>query len=350
MRLKVAAFTSGLNVPSSRFRVRQLIPVLSEHNVRVKEYASPDNKYGSAFPPGQYYKMAALTKGDPFELWLKHKKLKRWPAFLESKMADITWLERMLVAGKLTYELRLPRPLVFDLDDAIWLPGAEGHDIVHRVVEQATMIFAGNRFLADWCTQYNSNVKVVHTSVDTDRFVPATREDSEVVRIGWIGTSSNYKYLQLISDVVNKLVTTHKNVEVHICADKAPDFELKNMHFTTWSEQAEVEFIQSLDIGLMPLEDSEWARGKCSFKLLQYMACGVPAVASPVGMNAEVLHNWNDDFAATTPDDWKSKLSALIADSALRRRAGDSARAVIEHTYSSRVIGTAVAQHFYSLK
>lgn len=348
--IKVAAYTSGLQVPSARFRVRQLIGELAKNEVRVTEHPSPVEKYGQTYPPGIYYKIAARTGGDPMKLWLRHRTLKRWPAFAAARFADITWLERVLIPQHLTYETRLRKPLVFDLDDAIWMEGAEGHGFLDKILEHADMVFAGNAYLADWCSNYCKRVEVVHTAVDISRYSPGAARPGDKIAIGWIGTASNFPYLETVFGVLKKLLREFPQLEFHVCADKTPAFDGPRFYYTPWSETNEIPFLRALDIGLMPLPDDEWTRGKCSFKMLQYMACGIPAVVSPVGMNIQVLKDWNTDFAAAGEKDWEVILRLLIGNSDLRSSAGLQARKVIEEKYSSQIIARQVAGHFKSLR
>lgn len=349
MSIRVAAYTSGVNIPSSRFRVRQLIPALQRLDVKVKEYISPIEKYTQTYPPGFYYKVAARTGGDPMKLWLKARSLKRTPEFLRASFSDITWLERVLVPEHLTDELRLKKPLVLDLDDAIWLPGTEGYGFLDKIVSRSDMIFAGNDYIANWCNQFNNNIAIIPTSVDTDRFVPSQNPEQAKIRIGWIGTSSNFTSLQMVLPAIRELMTKYEDVEFHYCSDREGDFGLPRTCYKKWSAESEVSFLQGIHIGIMPLEDTEWNRGKCSFKLLQYMAVGIPAVASPVGMNHDVLNKWNSSLAADSSDQWIQVLEQLIISRSNRNTIGEAGRKIILEEYSVQVVAGKIAGHFKTL-
>lgn len=346
--IKVAAFTSGQNVPSARFRVRQLIEPLNDNGVAVKEYSSRIEKY-SVSPSRWVYTYSHYTKSDAQKNWAKLKLLSRWSQTLSPNFADIIWLERVLIPGKLTYELKFKKPVVFDLDDAIWLENTEGYGFLDKIITKANMIFCGNSYLADYCSSYNKHIEIIPTSVDIERFCSIEKLENKEIKIGWIGTPSNFTFLESIEEVLFDLKKTNKNLQIHICSSHKPIFKKLDFIFTPWSSATEVEFIQLLDIGLMPLPDNLWTQGKCSFKMLQYLSCGVPAVASPVGMNKEVLNDWGYNFSATTSKEWQEIIQQLISDTTLRKLSGNKGREMIELKYSSKVISKKVSTLFKTL-
>ncbi len=346
--IKVGAFTSGINVPSTRFRVRQLIEPLNTNGIAVKEYIPKIDKY-SVSPSRWIYTYSHYTKTNPQKNWSKLKLISRWPQIFNSNFVDIVWLERVLIQGKLTHELKFKKPVVFDLDDAIWLEHSEGYGFLDKIVANSDMIFCGNTYLADYCSNYNKNIEIVPTSVDTERFFPIEKDEKNDIKIGWIGTPSNFSYLTSIENVLDDLKKNNKNLQIHICSSHKPNFTKLDFVFVPWSDKSEVEFIQSLDIGVMPLPDDLWARGKCSFKMLQYLSCGVPAVASPVGMNQQVLDDWGFPFSPKTDNQWKDMLQNLISDASLRNESGTKGREMIELKYSSKVIAKKVSTLFKTL-
>ncbi|GAB4151042.1 MAG: glycosyltransferase [Bacteroidia bacterium] len=343
--MKVAALTSGKNVPSARFRVRQYLDYLKLEQIVVEELYSSIDKYSPPTPIMQQLAFGDWKRATRYMLWLKQQKKKT--LVKKANTYDVIWLERNLVETRLTYELQLKHPLVLDLDDAIWLNEARGFE--DKLASHADVVFAGNAFLADRMSKYNSNVTVIPTAVDTSAFIPAVKKEQQKVNIGWIGTSSNFQYLKALSAVLERISRENKDIEVHICSDKKPDFFRFPFHFEQWSSAVEIPFIQKLDIGLMPLEDNEWTRGKCSFKMLQYMSCGVPALVSPYGMNAEVLALWDQEMGAVDEHDWYAKLHELAANPDRRTIRGQSARAVVLQHYAVDVVGKKIAEQFKKL-
>lgn len=343
--MRVAALTSGKNVPSARFRVRQYIDALLREGVEVEELYSKIDKYS---PPTPFYQKLAFGDWKTASRYmLAAKKRLKKPLVKKADGFDLVWLERTLVESELTFELQIRKPMVFDLDDAIWL--GEGKGFADKIAAKADHIFAGNSFLAEWCSHYNKNISIIPTAVDTKKFFPLNKSGEKKLVIGWIGTSSNFRFLQTIFPVLHELLHEFPHLEFHVCADKAPDFQSPKFHFTPWSEQAEVSFLQSLDLGVMPLADDDWSRGKCSLKMLQYMSVGIPAVVSPYGMNAEILQQWNPDLGAKNNNEWKEKLHQLLQDEKWRNENGSSARKLMVEKYDVNSIASSIATQFKKL-
>lgn len=224
-----------------------------------------------------------------------------------------------------------------------------GGGFARKLAELSDKVICGNNYLAEWFGRWNSKVDVIPTAVDTERYLPVVankRSDLPLV-IGWIGTSGNYKYLYGIESALEKVMRAHPGTRLKVVGDQMPKFRHLSpgkIDFVPWSESVEVQAIQSMDIGIMPLEDTPWARGKCSFKMLQYMATGLPVVVSPVGMNAEILMLSVLGMSATTETQWIDGLIALLEDSALRARLGAEGRRVAESSFSIRVVAPQIAR------
>ncbi|MBU8912577.1 MAG: glycosyltransferase family 4 protein [Spirochaetales bacterium] len=203
------------------------------------------------------------------------------------------------------------------------------------------MVIAGNSFLAEWFSRFCKRVEILPTAVDTNRFHPATRESTQPAVIGWSGTSVNFRFLQELEPALRKVLQERPDARLAICADRPPNFlslPMDRVDFIPWSPAIEVSFIQSLAIGLMPLTDGEWARGKCSYKMLLYLACGVPAVVSPVGMNQEILAAGSVGLAASDEREWVSAMVDLLDDAADRRCRGENGRRLVVEKFSVDVV------------
>ncbi|MFN2515431.1 MAG: glycosyltransferase family 4 protein [Pyrinomonadaceae bacterium] len=315
--IKVTALTLGKNDPSSRFRVRQFIEPLNHLGIRVTEH----------YLPLAPYKLARIV---PTGI------IARLPGVVASRATDITWFRRELITGKATLERFVGGKRLFDVDDAIWLTGAPSFS--ERIVSHCDGVIAGNSFLAQHYEKIGARVWIVPTSIDTNVWLPQTiKRESKEWTIGWIGTWSNAKYLYSVEEPLADFLAEHSDVRLLIVCDRKPAFTripTNRWHFQRWSPDRETRLVQEMDVGLMPLDDTEWTRGKCGFKMLSYMAVGLPVVVSPVGANEEVLSHGEVGFAVRTASDWYEALQRLYQDREMATRMGKAGRTVVEDHYS----------------
>lgn len=242
----------------------------------------------------------------------------------------------------------LGRRFVVEFDDAIYLTPFHRRKLA-TILRWARHVIVGNRFLAEFARPYNPNLSIVPTVIDTDLYGPRTTyEDSPVPIIGWIGLPYNFPYLRGLGPALQRLRQRQPFI---LNVVSGQDFQLDGMEvrFRPWSYQTEPEEVRSFDIGIMPLEDTEWCRGKCGFKLLQYMGAGVPAVASPVGVNADILRDGENGYLAHTQEEWVEKLSRLCQDPGLRARIGRAARHTVKENYSLNIWAPKLAELFTSV-
>jgi glycosyltransferase involved in cell wall biosynthesis len=243
--------------------------------------------------------------------------------------------------------------VVFALDDAIYAaqPNVEelNHPMLYKlkygrgvetVMQRSMHVIAGNRILAEHARKLNAHVSILPTVVDCDRYRAKEQADVETVTVGWIGSRSTVAYLKEIEPALAKLAAENPGT-VRFRFIGAPEYapNLPNCEALPFRLAKELDDIASLDIGLMPLPDTEWTRGKCAFKAIQYMASGVAAIASPVGVTTDLIQNNFNGLLATTTDDWFQNLSRLVRDAALRKRLAIAARKTVEQSYSLQVWG-----------
>jgi glycosyltransferase involved in cell wall biosynthesis len=274
----------------------------------------------------------------------------RTPGVVASHFADIVWLERELLPGRFTLEGRTGRPRLFDVDDALWLQGSAGFS--ERIMRACNGVIAGNEFLAAHYRAAGARAWVVPTAVDTDVWTPGSAATEGSWTIGWIGTSSNLPYLASLEGPLAAFLGRRREARLLIVSDLPPTFTRlpgERWRFVPWSAKAEVALVQQMDVGLMPLPDTDWARGKCSAKMLLYMAAAVPVVVSPVGTNAEVLAHGEVGLAARDPKDWIQALETLFRDRERSLRMGRTGRDVVEAEYSVRQIAPRLAAIFREL-
>jgi glycosyltransferase involved in cell wall biosynthesis len=281
----------------------------------------------------------------------------RW--LLSSPDVDILWLHCELfpyLPGLLERLSGWPgKPVVFDFDDAIF--HNYDHHLkrqirrflgrkLHSTIGAAKMAFCGNNYLAEYARPLCSQIEIVPTIVDTEIFRPSPGKRLVDLsnRIGWIGTPSTWnEYLLGMLPMLNQIAASNGGQIAVMGADcKAKPHP--HLDLVKWSEEGEVPFLQTLDVGIMPLTDTPWARGKCGYKLIQYMACGLPVVASPVGVNKEIVEHGVNGFLAETDGEWRSAVETLLSDADLRRCMGAAGRKKVEESYSLQVWGPRVAQ------
>ena len=333
--ITLAALTAGLNRPSSRFRLRQYISRLAEHGVVVKELLPFTDK--TCYFPG------------PF------KAITRIPAIFRSRDADLVWLSREFAVGYETYERLLKRPRILDVDDAVWLHRPFGWLTMPRIARAMDAVIAGNTYLAEYFGKYCRKVHIVPTAIDLDRYKlrpePKNEQQDKFI-VGWTGSSSNFKYLDTIEPVLNRFLLEHKEAELLLTADRPWEYSLlpaEKVRFIRWSVEEEISVLHSMSVGIMPLADDKWARGKCSFKMLQYMGVGLPVIVSPVGMNREVLDKGDVGLPAGTEDEWYQALESLYKNKSQGIKLGIEGRKVVEQHYNADIIAREMADIFKSL-
>jgi glycosyltransferase involved in cell wall biosynthesis len=198
---------------------------------------------------------------------------------------------------------------------------------------------AGNNYLSDRALMNGANkVKILPTVINLKNYYQKKKQSKkDDLVIGWIGSPSTLKYLKSISKVLESLVEKYK-VKIYIVGASENIGFNKNIFYFEWEESKEVDIISKFDIGVMPLTDTPWARGKCAYKLIQYMGCGIPSVASPVGMNKDIIKNRENGFLATTENDWFNFLELLICNEKLRFSMGDNSFNFVKNSFTTDLV------------
>ena len=240
---------------------------------------------------------------------------------------------------------RFPGPVIYDYDDAMFLPQRMGRGWLSRLEDLETpsemmrisdVVLAGNEFLADYARRYAKRVVLLPTCIDTDRFLPAAQPEhsSAPLVIGWIGSHSTAKYLRSLAPVLES-VARRIPFHLYVVGSREP-LALRGVDVeqVPWSLAREVEDFVRCDIGIYPLWDDAWAQGKCGFKAIQFMACGIPVVAAAVGANRDIIQDRVNGYLASTEQEWVERLTSLLGDAELRQRFGSAGRETIERGYS----------------
>lgn len=320
--IKVATYTGSSNDPSSRFRIRQYIGELKTSGIHLHDFRSV---FGNYPPPKK-----ALR---PF--WAGLNIAEHFVKSLASHNFDISILQREMLSTFYTCERFVKTPLVLDVDDSIFLH--RKGKAARMIAQRADTIVCGNTFLADWFSQFNKRIEIIPTGIDLQKYFVASPKARDAKVIVWSGSSSGFKFLYDIEPALNTVINSENQIVLRIIADKRPDFKTLNqekIEFIPWSIETEVINLNTAAIGIMPLHDDDWSRGKCSYKMLTYMACGIPVVVTPVGMNSDVLKLGNPGIGASTAEEWISALLLLASNDRLREYMGNSGRKIVEDNFS----------------
>jgi glycosyltransferase involved in cell wall biosynthesis len=259
--------------------------------------------------------------------------------------ADLTLISRKILPYFFPLEQLTAEPRVLDVDDANWLERFGRR--VPAIAKVCTSIICGNQYLASWFAQWNSNVHIVPTAVDIEFLRPGSAREANGIGIGWTGSRENLRYLYQIEPALRVILDRFPAAYLLIVCDAAPRFDRvtsDRVRFVRWSSENERLALASMTVGLMPLEDSDWARGKCSFKMLCYMAVGIPVVVSPVGMNAEVLRLGDIGYGTVSSEDWVDALDHLLRDPELRCRMGSVGRRIAVQKFSVSAVAPQIAK------
>ncbi len=258
--------------------------------------------------------------------------------FREAALLGPPWFERKIG--------RAGKPMIFDFDDAVFVAyksPSNGYlsylkfpQKTGEICKLSAHIMAGNQYLADYSKQFNENVTIVPTTIDTEKYqVIEKPANPEIVTIGWSGSFSTVQHLDTIRDALQELAREEK---FRLRVIGTPDYELAGVEVEAlkWRSETEIEDLRAIDIGLMPLPDDQWSKGKCGLKALQYMALGIPTICSPVGVNSTIIQDGENGFIADGKDEWIEKLKKLLHSFGLRRKLGLAGRKTVEESYSTK--------------
>jgi glycosyltransferase involved in cell wall biosynthesis len=355
--MKVLAIVPALydTSPGQRFRIEQWEPILKQSGVEITyaPFETPKLREVLYRSGNALAKVAAVARNvgrrrreisslEEFDLVY---------VFREAALIGPTWFERRIAASGV--------PMVFDFDDAVFVaykspsngylsylkfPGKTA-----TICRLSAHVMAGNQYLADYALKQNANVTIVPTTIDTDKYLLVDRSiDPDVVTIGWSGSFSTVQHLDTIREALQELGKTEK---FRLRVIGTPNYELPGVEVEAlqWRSETEIEDLQKIDIGLMPLPDEDWSRGKCGLKALQYMALGIPTICSPVGVNSTIIQDGENGFLADDKDEWVAKLKQLIHSADLRKRLGENGRETVETGFSARSQAPRVLKIFESV-
>lgn len=333
----LALMKYGRRAASTRQRLLQYEPYLNAHGFSIEMSPLLDDAHVERLARGKRSTIAGNARA----------LLRRLGALVRARNYDVLWVHCETfpyLPGAIERLIRLAqKPILFDYDDAIFhMYDRHRRPIVRRLLggklapllRSASVCLCGNAYLRDYAARYCPDSIIVPTVVDTDRYVP--RPEAGAGRppvVGWIGSPSTWAYVAPLLPGILPLLKA-RGIRLRAVGAGAAAQGIEGVDAVEWSEAREIAEVQAMDIGIMPLPDEPWAHGKCGYKLIQYMACGLPVVASPVGVNSEIVTAGENGFLAEGPQDWILALERLIDDPALRRAMGERGRARIVERYS----------------
>lgn len=330
--------------PNQRFRIEQYITYLSENGFECELSPLLDADDDKVF----YASGAILQKISIILKSIRKRKqdlrnIKKYSlVFLvrQSLLTRGTWFEKAVKDKNI--------PIIYDFDDAIWLSDVSNANKafawlkdptkIETSIRLSSLIFAGNDYLADYARQFNKRISVIPTTIDIGEYKPLEKKKSQILTIGWSGSLTTIKHFEYALPFLSKLKAEYGDlIQIKVIGDANYRNEELGIVGQAWKKDTEVEDLCEFDIGIMPLPDDKWAKGKCGLKGLQYMALGIPTIMSPVGVNSSIIQQGENGFLASDESQWLTYLRELLTNAELRRTVGLKARQTVEQKYSSQV-------------
>lgn len=343
MSCRILFITAGMrDLASTRYRVLQFLPGLEARGfeVRVKSPMSKSNSWRVNF----------------MMRWQEYREILR-----DAQWADVIFIQKKMFSSLFLKKLRAQAKfLIFDFDDTLISSPHSSWSITtiwrvnnrfRKMCKLSDLVIVGNAYLAEQAKPYAKCVRILPTVVDATSYSVKVHRETEEIILGWIGQPVGKKYIQIIAPVLKDLSVLHPRLRLRIISTGGFSLPGINIDLIEWSESHEVEDLLQLDIGLMPLSDDEWNKGKCALKIIQYMMAGLPVVASNVGVNANVLRHAQDGFLVDQDlDGWKDALNKLIIDTQLRARMGLSGRQRAMELYTLEPAIDKLAQWLWTMQ
>jgi hypothetical protein len=330
--LKILCFHNATHRASYRYRIGQFLPYWNSYNIEMQAVCISGK---------QYVNLLRF-------LFIFHK-------------YDYVLLQKKIVPRLLIKIITKQSKLIYDFDDALYTRESReleqhkqpSHNTIKKldyILKKSSVVFAGSPELAYYGKTCNENVHIIPTALDKQIAEPAISPRSDCITIGWIGNDVNLYYLSIIDDATLFLQHKYPAVRFSLLCGNPPKGLDTHWHFTKWSSSAEKSWLKALDIGIMPLTDDPWSRGKCAFKLLQYMAYGKPVVASDVGANRTAVSDTINGYLARTTEEWISALEQLILDREKRIRMGQEGLKIFTEQFERSRIQQKIADILFANK
>lgn len=330
--MNILGLITSLSDPASRARIIQYKNPLKKLGLNLDiKYYNPD----PLSDPGRFaVAVNKLTGINQWRILDIEKKIKRLPLLLEQLNYELIWKNRLILPKNSYFEKKIIKPVAFDIDDAIWI--YDGIDHFKIAAQSADIIMAGNEYLADFSLKYNKNIELIPSVIDTERLYPKKLQKKDY-NIGWIGSVYNFENLYTLKDAINMFLKFNNDAKFTIVSSEPPnffDYKKNKIEFIKWSAENENNLINEFSVGIMPLNENEFNKGKCGYKLLQYLSCGIPAIATPTGINQKILATNSVGIAAKNTDEWILALYTFKNDIAFYETCAENGPRVIHEYYS----------------
>jgi glycosyltransferase involved in cell wall biosynthesis len=328
--------------PGQRFRFEQYVDFLEQHGFECTLSHLLSETEDAVFYRHHHYLQKLL-------IFLKTIRSRKQDV-RKLDQYDIVFIYREAVMhGSVRFEKQIASrgiPIIYDFDDAIWLFDVSNGNRLFGwlkrpgktadIIKLSRAVIVGNEFLAEYARQFSEQVVVIPTTIQTGTYrATGEQKTGETICIGWTGSSTTLKHFHLAIPVLKKIIEKYPGkIRIKLISDEPYMTNDIPVQFCKWNRETEVPDLMEIDIGIMPLPNDEWSKGKCGFKGLQYMALGIPAVMSPVGVNADIISNGQTGFLAASEEEWIEKLSLLIELPELREKLGKAGQKTVEEKYS----------------
>lgn len=340
--------------PSQRFRFEQYLPYLNQNGFDCQHFflLNPaDDK--TFYSKGKYFAKLLIILKSALKLFKLSGKANDY---------DFIFIQReCFMLGTSYFEKRFSESrakLFFDFDDSIWLLDVsnankafawlKNPDKTSKIISFSDVVLAGNAYLAEYAKQFNRNVKIIPTTIDTVEYTRVKNNNMSIC-IGWSGSLTTLKHFDFAVPFLVKLKQKFGDkISIKVIGDGTYVNEKLNIKGLPWKKENEVEELSTFDIGIMPLPDDKWASGKCGLKGLQYMALEIPTIMSPVGVNSTIIQDGQNGFLASSENEWIEKLTLLIESKELREKMGKAGRKTVVEKYSVEALKDTYLQLFKS--
>ncbi|MCO5260938.1 MAG: glycosyltransferase family 4 protein [Crocinitomicaceae bacterium] len=327
--------------PSQRFRFEQYLSILKENGYDYHFSYLLNAKDDKLF----YSKGKIIQKS----LIVLKSFLKRFFELKTIKHYDVVYIQReCFMLGTSFFERKIAKSgvkLIFDFDDSIWLQNVsdanrkfvwlKDANKTAKITEVASLVVVGNHYLEAYAQKYNTNVTIIPTTIDTDEYTRIVQPENGKICIGWSGSITTIQHFEFSLPFLKKIKEKYGDlIEIKVIGDANYKNEELGVKGLAWKKESEIQELSTFDIGIMPLPDDEWAKGKCGLKGLQYMALEIPTIMSPVGVNTEIIQDGTNGYLASTENEWIEKIELLINSKELRETIGKNGRKTVVDSYS----------------
>lgn len=340
--------------PGQRYRLEQWSPILEERGVEITYEPFEDEAlHALLYKPGLLkQKLELVTRGF----------IRRLATVKKARDFDIVYVFReAALLGPAFFERLIHQagiPIVFDFDDAIFVSyrsPSNGYlsylkfaSKTKSICRMASHVMVGNPYLAEYARQVNSHVTVIPTTIDTSKYQPLPKRESEVPVIGWTGSYSTVQHLDTLRGALQKLAKLHR-FRLRVIGTPAYKIDGVDVEAMSWRSETELEDLSHIDVGVMPLPNDAWSKGKCGLKALQFMALGIPTICAPVGVNTDIIQDNENGMLADSEDEWVEKMGQLLKSREMRERLGHAGRLTVEEKYSATTQAPRVYEIFRSV-